>query len=175
MTTSNGIFNLMEVTRDLVVIKIADLTNYQIATHPYVNGEMDYISVTRGINHIMTIVNKNGKTWSVDWGRDKFTACSSNVEKLRKEVVNFLEKDCYIALDAHFDLKHSEEINVFYNNNTKCWQMVAKHCKEKQTIFYPEAKSIEEVQEKAEQILRRQLIWTPAHAETGLFYLKGVK
>lgn len=57
----NG-FRLAQNAEDLVVLEVAVYSPLEIALHPYLNTDWKYISVSKGINNTLTIIDKNGKS-----------------------------------------------------------------------------------------------------------------
>lgn len=57
----NG-FRLVQNTEDLVVLEVAVYSSLEIALHPYLNTDWKYISVSKGVNNTLTIIDKNGKS-----------------------------------------------------------------------------------------------------------------
>lgn len=55
----NSIFKLIENTNKQVIIKVDAGDTLSIARHPYVNINYDYITVTKGIDHTLTIIKKD--------------------------------------------------------------------------------------------------------------------
>ena len=66
--TSRFPFHVVDVTPDLVVVKVVTIDTASIARAPYVSAKMDYLTVTRGDTHTLTIIYKDGKTWTTTWG-----------------------------------------------------------------------------------------------------------
>jgi hypothetical protein len=84
-------FNVVANDETQVVLKVTVKDNLQIALNPYIQSDYDYITVTKGPNHTLTVIKKDGTTFSFVWGVGGFTLISDNLERLRKEVVKFIE------------------------------------------------------------------------------------
>ena len=50
---ASSVFQLVNVDTTQVVLKVVAEDNLTIAMHPYISGEYDYITVTRGEDHIL--------------------------------------------------------------------------------------------------------------------------
>lgn len=94
----NSIFKLIENTNKQVILKVDAGDTLSIARHPYVNINYDYITVTKGIDHTLTIIKKDGKTFSFSWGFTGYTLVSDNLHRLRREVCDYIER-CGISLE----------------------------------------------------------------------------
>lgn len=57
----NG-FRLVQNTEDLVVLEVAVYSPLEVALHPYLSTDWKYISVSKGVNNTLTIVDKDGKS-----------------------------------------------------------------------------------------------------------------
>ena len=117
------VFTLMEETAEQVVIKVTAVDNYVIATHPYISGDYDYITITRGKNHIFTIIYKDGHTWSFSWGDRGTTMISDGTRRLKEKVLKFLEEECHILIGWDGIKRPTDEICIYCNPNWKQWQL----------------------------------------------------
>ena len=100
---SNKIFHLVEETSDQVIVKVDAKDPLTVARHPYVTAQMAYITVTRGDNHIFTIVYDDGHTWSCEYGTRGYTLIGENTQRLRSKLLEYLD-DQHVFLDAHTEL-----------------------------------------------------------------------
>lgn len=116
----NKPFTLVTVTNEQVVLKVNAEDNLMIAMHPYISSDYDYITVTRGSNHILTIIYTNGHTFDFHWGIGGYTLISDGLERLRREVCDFI-KENHILLDMKSDV--IRKATVYYNNNYHKWQL----------------------------------------------------
>lgn len=93
---ANKVFNLVDVNDEQVVIKVNAEDNLTIAMHPYISGNYDYITLTRGYekDHIFTVIRKDGTTWSFHWGPHGCTMTSASVDRLRNKTLDFLINEC---------------------------------------------------------------------------------
>ena len=86
----NNVFELIENNSEMVVLKVNAGDNLTIAMNPYINGTYDYISVTKGKNHILTVIKKDGTSFSFHWGYSGYTLISDSLELLREKVMRFI-------------------------------------------------------------------------------------
>lgn len=86
-----NVFKIVENNSEVVVLKVNSENNLIIALNPYINANMDYISVTKGENHILTVVKKDGSTFNFYWGINGYTLICESLELLRKKVVEFIK------------------------------------------------------------------------------------
>ncbi len=117
------IFEFVKADANKAILKVKELDNLTIAEHPYVNAKMDYITITRGKRHTMTVINKDGSTWSVNWGEGGVTLCSDSVDNLKWAARDFFQKECKILLDLTVDSDKIEAAKVFYNSYFRSWQI----------------------------------------------------
>ena len=117
------IFELVKHDSQKAILKVKDVDNLMIAEHPYISKKMDYITITRGNRHTMTVINKDGSTWSVNWGDGGCTLCSDSVDKLKWAARDFFQLDCGILLDLTVDNSKIKEASIFYNSFYRAWQL----------------------------------------------------
>ena len=115
------VLELVHYDNDKVVVKFKELSNLEKAMNPWVLN-YEYVTITRGKNHIMTMISKDGGSWSISWGDNGCTMISDSLLRSRKEIVAFIEKDCFIPLNLDVPNYLIESANVYYNNNVGCWQ-----------------------------------------------------
>lgn len=119
---NHNVFNLEYYDNNIVAIKVKELSNLEIAKTPYISKEYDYISVTRGKNHILTVVKKDGSTFNFSWGVNGHTLIGYALEFLKKNVIDYIEEYCYIPLEMDFGSKDIANIEVCYNRYFECYQ-----------------------------------------------------
>ena len=83
-------FSIVQNTPEIIVLKVRPLTNFDVAMNPYLGTDYDYISVTKGENHILTVVKKDGKSFSFNWGIGGHTLISEELELLKNKVIRFI-------------------------------------------------------------------------------------
>lgn len=91
----NG-FRLAQNAEDLVVLEVTAYSPLEIALHPYLNTDWKYISVSKGINNTLTIIDKNGKSkmYQINHfsSKDRIKELSVQISKLRKKVLEAIFK-----------------------------------------------------------------------------------
>lgn len=81
---------LVENNEELVVLKVNELTTLQTALNPHLNNNMEFITITKGNQHVLTITYKDGDTFSFTWGTRGHTLISEGLEILRDKVTRLL-------------------------------------------------------------------------------------
>lgn len=94
-----NVFSLDTVRPDLVVLGVNADDPLTVALNPFVSSDMAYISVTRGTQHVLTVVRKDGTTWNFEWGYDRYTLIGGSSEALKKAVINFVKVQTGIDLN----------------------------------------------------------------------------
>lgn len=117
----NKVFELVKKTNDYVVIKVNAEDNLTIAMNPYVSREYDYITITRGNNHLLTVVKKDGKTFSFSWGSNGYTFINEELKLLKSKVIEFIESECFIPYELNTD--RINKATVYFNQNFNKWQL----------------------------------------------------
>lgn len=90
------VFELVDNDKTQVILKVNAKDTLTVARHPYISMDYEYITLTKGINHILTTVRKDGKTFSFSWGFCGGTLISENLMRLKDEVCKYLD---YIGID----------------------------------------------------------------------------
>lgn len=91
----NG-FRLIQNAEDLVVLEVAIYNPLEIALHPYLNIDWKYISVSKGVNNTLTIIDKDGKSkmYQINHfsAKDHIKELPVQISKLRKKVLETIFK-----------------------------------------------------------------------------------
>lgn len=87
------VMKIVDRNSDRVVIEVSSDDPLTTAMYPFIPGNTAYITVTLGENHVLTVIKKDNSTFSFYWGIGGYTLISESLEQLRKEVVNFLERN----------------------------------------------------------------------------------
>lgn len=91
----NG-FRLVQNTEDLVVLEVAVCSPLEVALHPYLSTDWKYVSVSKGVNNTLTIVDKDGKskTYQINHfsTKDHIKELPVQISKLRKKVLEAIFK-----------------------------------------------------------------------------------
>lgn len=162
----NEIYELVKRTPDLVVIKVKDVDNLTKACHPEM-PTCEYVSVTRGRNHIMTFINKDGSSWSISWGDSGCTMCSDSLRATKWDIVHFIEDDCGILLDLKDD--DIVKASIFYNNNFKKWELSVRDSGNHESFYMNAlATNAGDMMEIAEEKFGIVCDWIKGIAETGI-------
>lgn len=117
----NNIFEIVEVDKNQVILKVKNDNPLNIAKFPFVNGEWAYITITRGGNHLLSTIKKDGsKGVSFYWGNTGHTLISEGLELLKANACAFIEQN-----DIILEYNGSKPINatIYYNSNYKKWQL----------------------------------------------------
>ena len=162
------IFELVKYDNQKAILEVKEVSNLTIAEFPFISSKMDYITVTRGRNHVMTVINRDGSTWSVNWGENGCTMCSDSVNALKWAVVDFFQKDCGILLDLTVDNSQIKEATVYYNSNFRKWQLnlrVGPY--QSQNIWFDDCKDENDAIIKAGKYIGCRS-WSYRRAQTGI-------
>ncbi len=91
----NG-FRLVQNTEDLVVLEVAVCSPLEVALHPYLSTDWKYVSVSKGVNNTLTIVDKDGKSKMYQINhfstKDHIKELPVQISKLRKKVLEAIFK-----------------------------------------------------------------------------------
>lgn len=91
----NG-FRLVQNTEDLVVLEVAVYSPLEIALHPYLSTDWKYVSVSKGVNNTLTIIDKDGKSkmYQINHfsSKDRIKGLPVQISKLRKKVLETIFK-----------------------------------------------------------------------------------
>ena len=125
MENLGHIFQFVKATPSQVTLKVTHNDDpLTIADFPFVNSKMAYITVTKGKNHTLTVINKDGTTWSFDWGERGHTLISASTEQLKKAVIDYVENYMHILLDWE-DQRITEAV-IYFNSNFGKWQLTIR-------------------------------------------------
>ena len=166
---SNYPFEIVERTPDKIILEVLAKDSLAVAKYPYVSAEWDYITVTRGKEHVLTIVDNNGSRFDFYWGESGYTLISESLKKLKLSVIDYLEKENYILLD--WDDGKVNQASICYNGNFESWQLKLEGYRYGSTIraFARDKKirSVEEMIEYAKHFVNAKG-WEKVKAETGI-------
>jgi hypothetical protein len=162
-------FEIVERTPDKIILEVLAKDSLAVAKYPYVSAEWDYITVTRGKEHVLTIVDNNGSRFDFYWGESGYTLISESLKKLKLAVIDYLEKENYILLD--WDDGKVNQASICYNGNFESWQLKLEGYRYGSTIraFARDKKirSVEEMIEYAKHFVNVKG-WEKVKAETGI-------
>ena len=116
----NEIFKFVSADEDKVIIEVIADSPLKVAMFPFVSSEYNYITVTRGRNHTLTVIYKNGKTFSFNFGDSGYTLISDSLKELKKHVLKFISDNGVLIEWNGWEIK---EVHIYYNSNYKKWQL----------------------------------------------------
>ena len=164
-----SVLELVSVDNEKVVIKINAKDPLTVAMNPEFSSNMAYITITRGENHIMTIVREDGTTWSFHWGCSSSTLISDSVATMRNKVVDFIRENGIV-----FGLTNKpSEATIYYNNNYKSWQLTLRNGSESDYIWYEDAHNEYDMMAYAKKFLN-PICWQKGVAQTGIDIWRAV-
>lgn len=162
-------FEVVERSDDKVILRVLAKDSLTVARHPYVSAEWDYITVTRGKEHVLTVIKNDGSKFCFSWGESGYTLISESLKKLKLAVIDYLEKENYILLD--WDDGKVNQASICYNGNFESWQLKLEGYRYGSTIraFARDKKirSVEEMIEYAKHFVNAKG-WEKVKAETGI-------
>lgn len=115
-----NVFEIHSVSPQQVVLKVNVRNALTVAQYPFVNTEMEFISVTRGENHVMTVVKHNGQTWSIEFGANGHTLISDSVKVLKDNVLRFINDNHIMINYCGGDVTMA---TIYYNSYYRKWQL----------------------------------------------------
>ncbi len=150
----NKIFELVSDNNTQVVLKVHAKDPLTVAMNPYVSGNMEYITITKGYDHVMTVINNDCKKWSIDWGQRGYTLIGPNTERLKMEVLKFINE---LNISIEYQNQPVERVNVYYNDWMKKWEVsitpeVGPHI----AHFSEKAKCLEDIMIEAKAIIPKK-------------------
>lgn len=114
------IFTIVHIDYNQVIIEVKADTPLVVAMFPFVTSQMNYITVTRGREHVFTIINKDGSTKSFHWGERSVDCINESTKMLKANVLRFIQ-DNGIILD--YNGQKINEVKIYFNSNYKKWQL----------------------------------------------------
>ena len=166
------IFAIKEADENQIIIKCNAEDTLTIAQYPFMEKDYDYITVTRGDEHILTIIYKDGHTYSFHWGTKGYTLIDHNSEELRKAVVQFIEENDYILGLSCFDDPYR---SVIYprSENPRLWQLSLDYIGHPNANVFREAKDLNEAIDAFKPFIEADS-WNKDVAMTGITIYKPV-
>ena len=99
----NKVFEVQEITDEQVILKVNAKDPLTVAQHPYLDATMAYITVTKGDNHILTVIKEDGSRGvSFHWGLGGYTLISKNLTRLQDKVREFILRERVTAMGSYF-------------------------------------------------------------------------
>lgn len=121
MTIING-FSLVENTDEMVILKNEVKRPIDIAKNPWLSSDDEYVTITKGRDHVLTLVKTNGKTVSISFGGRGHTLISDNFRRLKEKAIETAH--VFGVLLEIPTTKKPDNVCIFYNDNYKMWQAV---------------------------------------------------
>ena len=154
------IFTFEDINDEVIVLKVNCNSPLEAAKNPYVDMTYNYISLTRGRDHILTVVDKQGKSWSIDFGISGHTLVDDRTTLLKNKVLDFLNENHILVEYRGQPLR---EASIFYNHNYKQWQLSMDNTH----YMSKTAASAEELIKECKCIVDAKS-WSKGKAQTGI-------
>ena len=120
MYDMKNVFKIEEATNNQVIVEVSAKDPLTVARYPFLDSRMKYITVTRGNNHICTVIDEDGTTWNWHFGDHGHTLISDSVLELQKNLLQFIESHD-IAIE--YAGGSPKSARIFYNPNYSKWQL----------------------------------------------------
>lgn len=136
MDSNDWPFEIADEDARQVILKVNAKDALTVARHPYLSSDMAYITISKGRDHTLSVINENGTVGkSFDWGESGYTLIGGRLEQLRAASVRFAQLQA-ICLDAR-TMSYPTEATIFYNPNFKCWQaqLGFADCRDEQLVY----------------------------------------
>ena len=159
------IFTIADINNEVIVLKVNCESPLMAAQHPYVDMTYDYISLTRGKDHILTVVDKQGKSWSFHFGSDGYTWVDKRSELLKSKVLGFLEDNQILISYCGAPLYKA---TAFYNSNYNKWQLSLEGDRDNSTHYFSKtAHSVDELLAECKHLVKADT-WEKGVAPTDI-------
>lgn len=164
------IFKLISADEDKVILEVLADSPLKVAMFPFVSSEYNYITVTRGRDHVLTVIKKDGKTFSFDFGDSGHTLISDSLKELKKYVLKFIEDNNVLI---EWNGQSINSVKIFYNSNYKKWQLTLEGKRKDVHYWSSTAKSSKEMIEECKRFIVASS-WQKVIAVTGIDVWKAV-
>ena len=122
---NSDIFSIYKDSDEQVIIKVKEnLTPLDVAEHPFIRGDLSYITITKGKDHTLTEVFSNGLTNTFDWGSKGYTCINDSLTRLKESCIQFCQENGILL-----EIKTTEPAlkwHILFNTNYKKWQATYK-------------------------------------------------
>lgn len=161
----NNIFELVSNSREQVVLKVNAKDPLTVALNPYVESDYEYITVTKGPNHTMSVINSAGKRWSIEWGERGHTLIGASTERLKMEVLKFINE---LNISIEYQGQPVKQVNVYFSDFLRKWEVsITPEFGPHIAHFSEKAKCLEDIMVEAEAIISRKCKrWEPYTSPT---------
>ena len=117
------ILSIQEVRKDLVIIKVDVKSPLECAENPGFSMNEAYITITRGKHRIMRFINKEGHTWSIEYGDGATTLVSDDLRNKRWNIEEWVEEQ---GILLEWDDGPISEATIYFNYNLRKWQLIIR-------------------------------------------------
>lgn len=162
-------FKIIQNTEESVILQNLVKTSLDVAMYPYVSSDIDYINITKGTDHVCTIIKADATTFSFSWGRSGHTIISNSLTILKNKIIEFITSQG-ILLDVMTTMQ-PDTLTIYYNTFFRSWQarLSKKGCKNEENLYIQNASSYAEVFEYVRNTFNSAFTkLNPAIASTGL-------
>lgn len=153
-----------------VILKVKEMTPLLVAQYPFLSSDYSYITVTRGKNHILTIIHSNGTKFDFHWGEGGHTLISDGLELLRQNVIAFIGQS-NIILD--YDGFEPKKAVIYYHSYFNQWQLTIEGSGVSCYWRTSKAKDEKDMIKICEKFVKAQ--WEKAVAPTGIDIWKAIE
>ena len=159
------VFKIEEVTSKQVIVEVSAKDPLTVARYPFLDSQMKYITVTRGDNHICTVIKEDGTTWSWEFGSRGHTLISDSVFEPQKNLLEFIKSND-IAIE--YAGGSPKSARIFYNSNYSKWQLTIDI--QEGGVFFDWADSADSIETAIEAFkgFVTSDDWSPRTATTGI-------
>lgn len=156
-----NIFYLKHIDDEKIIIQVLADDTFKVAMFPFVSSNWEYITVTRGKNHTLTVIKKDGTTFGFHWGFNGHTLIDDSLESLKKNVLKFINESNILL---EYNGGKNESAKIYYNSNYKKWQLTIND-----DVHYwsDTAQSLPEMKEDCERFVLANN-WVHRRAVTGI-------
>ena len=121
MTIING-FSLVENTDEMVILKNEVKRPIDVAKNPWLSADDEYVTITKGRDHVLTLVKTDGKTISISFGGRGCTLISDSFRRLKEKAIEAAH--VFGVLLEIPTTRKPDNVCIFYNDSYKKWQAV---------------------------------------------------
>lgn len=127
-------FKLIENTEEYVVLKNIQKSELDIQKYPYIDMNTEYLAITKGIDHTLTIYKKDGHTFSFDYDEYGHTMVSSKFRRLAGHAGEYL-KSIGISIVAE-TIEQPDYAEFYYSNQSPNWRATLKYSDDRHSEDY---------------------------------------
>lgn len=113
-------FELIQNTNELVILKNTVKTNLDVATHPYIDKTIDYITISKGDDNVITLVKTDGSSFCYTNGKSGYTIVNESLHELRRAAFSYIH-----SLGITTEIRTTMQpcsATIYYNNWYNAWQ-----------------------------------------------------